>query len=157
MGSLAEDTAISAITYSNVYTSQSNQMYMFKSNGGSGTVSDIVLQNFIGHGNAYSFYINGYWSSQSTASGNGVLYTNVTASNWKGTCANGVQRGPIEAICPDGAPCTDITISDFAMWTDSGSSLVNKCRSAWGTGGCLASGTEDTSYSTSSSTITAAP
>lgn len=48
MGSLGADTNITDITYRNVYTWNSNQMYMIKSNGGSGTVQNIVLENFIG-------------------------------------------------------------------------------------------------------------
>lgn len=48
MGSLGTDTDISDIVYRNVYTWKSNQMYMIKSNGGSGTVSNLVLENFIG-------------------------------------------------------------------------------------------------------------
>lgn len=48
MGSLGTDTDISDIIYRNVYTWKSNQMYMVKSNGGSGTVSNLVLENFIG-------------------------------------------------------------------------------------------------------------
>jgi rhamnogalacturonan hydrolase len=58
-------------------------MFMFKSNGGSGSVSDSVFSNFIGHGNAYSLDINGYWES-AEAAGDGVLYTGLTFSNWKG-------------------------------------------------------------------------
>jgi hypothetical protein len=49
IGSLGADTDISKITYSNIYTWQSNQMFMIKSNGGSGTVSTCVFENFIGH------------------------------------------------------------------------------------------------------------
>lgn len=40
--------------YTNVYTQRSNQMYMFKSHGGSGTVSNVDLNNFVGHSNAYT-------------------------------------------------------------------------------------------------------
>lgn len=48
MGSLSTDVDISDITYRNIYTWNSNQMYMIKSNGGSGSVSDVILENFIG-------------------------------------------------------------------------------------------------------------
>lgn len=48
MGSLGADTDISDIVYRNIYTWKSNQMYMIKSNGGSGTVSNAVFENFIG-------------------------------------------------------------------------------------------------------------
>ena len=40
--------------------------------------------------------------------------------NWKGTEASGSARGPIKVVCADGAPCTNVTIEDFAMWTESG-------------------------------------
>lgn len=50
MGSLSTDVDISDITYRNIYTWSSNQMYMIKSNGGSGSVSDVTLENFIGMG-----------------------------------------------------------------------------------------------------------
>lgn len=43
IGSLGADTAISKITYNNIYSWQSNQMFMIKSNGGSGEFSSLVL------------------------------------------------------------------------------------------------------------------
>lgn len=72
MGSFGTDTAVSDITYKNIYTWSSNQMFMLKSNGGSGTVSNVVLENFIGHGNAYSLTLDEAWSSMKTIAGNGV-------------------------------------------------------------------------------------
>lgn len=48
MGSLGTDVEISDITYRNVYTWKSNQMYMVKSNGGSGNVENLILEDFIG-------------------------------------------------------------------------------------------------------------
>ena len=48
MGSLGSDTSISDIVYRNIYTWKSNQMYMIKSNGGNGTVSNAVFESFIG-------------------------------------------------------------------------------------------------------------
>jgi len=130
---------------------------MIKSNGGSGTVSTCVFENFIGHGNAYSLDVNGYWTQLVAAAGDGVLFTGLTFSNWKGTCAAGATRGPINVICPDGNPCDGITIEDFAMWTDAGSYEYYKCESAWGNGGCLRGGTAHTSFAVSTVTVTAAP
>jgi rhamnogalacturonan hydrolase len=129
---------------------------MIKSNGGSGTVSNCSFNNFIGHSNAYSLYLNSYWSSMSVVVGSGILYSDLTFSNWKGTAANGVNRAPISVLCPDTMPCERITISGFAMWTDAGSSILEKCQSAWGTGGCLKAGTPK-SYATTTSTIKTAP
>jgi rhamnogalacturonan hydrolase len=51
-----------------------------------------------------------------------------------------MQRGPIKVICSDQRPCTGIHIQDFAVWTESGKSVTYTCRSAYGSGGCLKSG-----------------
>lgn len=95
-------------------------MMMLKSNGGNGSVSDCVFENFIGHSNAYFLDINAYWES-ALAAGDGVLYTGLAFNNWKGTCASGTTRGPINIIWPSTEPCDGLVIEDFAMWTDTGS------------------------------------
>ncbi|EYE94172.1 putative extracellular rhamnogalacturonase [Aspergillus ruber CBS 135680] len=156
MGSLGTDTDISNIMYRNIYTWKSNQMYMIKSNGGSGTVSNAAFENFIGHGNAYSLDIDSYWSSMDEGSGDGVQLSNLTFKNWKGTEEDGAQRGPIKIECPDAAPCTDITIQDFNMWTESGDEQSYTCRSAYGSGFCLENSDDESSYSTAL-TATATP
>lgn len=130
---------------------------MLKSNGGDGSVSDCVFQNFIGHSNAYSLYIDGYWTQETLQSGAGVLYTGLTFTNWKGTCAAGATRAPIMAICPSTQPCTGITISNFAMWTDTRSHEYYKCENAWGSGACLVGGTTHTTIAITTQTVTAAP
>ncbi|KAJ6032902.1 uncharacterized protein N7446_008805 [Penicillium canescens] len=156
MGSLGTDVDVSDITYRNIYTWSSNQMYMIKSNGGSGNVDNVLLENFIGHGNAYSLDIDGAWSSMSKVSGDGVQLTNVTVKNWKGTEANGAQRGPVKVKCAAKVPCKDVTIEDFAMWTESGSYQVNTCESAYGSGECLKDSEDYTSYTTTV-TVKSAP
>ncbi|KAJ3036845.1 hypothetical protein HDV00_002327 [Rhizophlyctis rosea] len=155
MGSLSEGIDIKNIHYKNIYTTNSNQMYMIKSSGGSGTVQNCLFENFIGHSNAYSLDLDSAWSKQTTASGSGITFKGLTFRNWSGTCASGTQRGPIKFNCPSAVPCTDITIENFNVWTDSGSSVLWGCQNAYGTGGCLRSGTSGT-Y-TSTKTITSAP
>ncbi|KAK4542302.1 hypothetical protein LTR36_006955 [Oleoguttula mirabilis] len=158
MGSLNAGTNISKIQYSNVYTVNSNQMYMFKSNGGSGFVSDVLLENFIGHKNAYSLYINGYWSSESVQPGEGVLYESIKFSKWTGDCTEGSARAPIYVDCPASAPCTNITLEDIAIWTDEGSEEYYKCVNDIDSHGyCLNSGSTFTPNATVTSTVTAAP
>ena len=146
---------ISNIIYRNVYTQQSNQMLMIKSNGGSGTVKNCSFSNFLGHTNAYSLDLNAYWSSQKTASGSGVQYTGLTFSNFKGTCSNGVQRAPMNIICPSAVPCKGIVVDGFAVWTESGSSVLWKCENAQGQGGCLAG--NGNAVASVTSTIKSAP
>lgn len=87
-----------------------------------------------------------------------MLYDSITFSNWKGDCANGAQRAPLYVDCPASNPCTNITIEDFAMWTDSGSEEYYKCTNDIDSHGyCLNSGTNFTPNSTVTSTVTAAP
>ncbi|KAK3679805.1 hypothetical protein LTR78_000181 [Recurvomyces mirabilis] len=162
MGSLGANVDVSAITYRNIYTWSSNQMYMIKSNGGSGSVSNVVLENFIGHGNAYSLDIDQYWSSMSAVSGTGVQLTNIKVNNWTGTESNGGQRGPVRVICADGTPCNGVDLSDVALWTETGKSQWYSCRSAYtdNTGAdafCLHNAAKHTSYAATTTTVTAAP
>ncbi|KAJ9223750.1 CAZyme family GH28 [Paecilomyces variotii] len=157
IGSLGVDTNITDVTYRNIYTWSSNQMMMIKSNGGSGFVENVLFENFIGHGNAYSLNIDSHWSGQSEAEGDGVQLSNITFNNWKGTEADGSKRGPIRVICPDAVPCTDITIKDFAMWTESGSEQWYSCESAYGSGACLEDSSSATSYAVTTTTVTSAP
>lgn len=108
-----------------------------------------------GHGNAYSLDIDQAWSSMSTVDGDGVQLNNITFSNWKGTEASGAERGPIKVRCAEAAPCTDITIEDFAMWTEEGDYQWYWCESAYGEGHCLKSGDDYTSYTTTVTATTA--
>ncbi|KAF2165562.1 glycoside hydrolase family 28 protein [Zasmidium cellare ATCC 36951] len=157
IGSLSTGTNISNILYRNVYTWKSNQMMMIKSNGGDGLVENVVFDNFIGRVNAYSLDIDQYWASQDTADRDGVQLSNITTSNWHGTEADGSERGPIKVVCADGAPCAGITISNFAMWTEAGSSQFYTCRSAYGSGFCLKDGSGSSSYDAVTTTVSAAP
>ncbi|KAF1847979.1 glycoside hydrolase family 28 protein [Cucurbitaria berberidis CBS 394.84] len=156
IGSLGTDTAISSVIYRNIYTVHSNQMMMIKSNGGSGYVEDVVFENFIGHGNAYSLDIDQYWSSMKLIAGDGVKLSNMTFKNWKGGLANGAQRGPVKVACSDKTPCTDINITDLSMWTETGNKQTYSCRSGYGNGFCLKKGT-GAGYAAITSTQVAAP
>lgn len=142
-GSLGSDTAISNVVYRNVYSVNCNYMIFIKSNGGSGSVSDVVLENFIGHNNAYNIDVDQYWDDQTTAEGDGVYLNNITFSNWQGTTAAGSDRPQMNFNCADGAPCHDMTLSNVNLVGDDGSTGESYCRSAYGDGGCLSKGHGD--------------
>jgi rhamnogalacturonan hydrolase len=155
IGSLAADTDISDVEYNNVYTQNSNQMLLIKSNGGSGTFKNAIFKNFIGHSNAHAIDLDSTWSSMSTVAGNGVGYSNITFDHWHGTVLNGASsRPPVQVLCPSKVPCTDLTISSFFMWTEAEKQVLQKCSNAYGKGACLAAGASHTSYATVTKTIT---
>lgn len=127
---------------------------MFKSWGGSGTVSNVVLSNFIGHSNAYTLDLDATWSSMTEASGDGVLYTNFTFSDWKGTCLDGHERGPVKFNCPPDEPCTDMVVEDFNVWTEDGDYVEYWCYNAYGSGVCLNEADATTTYTTTQTVST---
>lgn len=143
---------ISNVEYNYIYTHHSNQMYMIKSNGGSGTVTGLSFNNFMGHSNAYTLDFDTAWSSMDVADGDGIAYSNITFSGWSGSCEDGTERGPVKINCPAETVCTDITVEDFSVWTDSGDSVLYGCQNAYGTGACLQSG--DSGDYTTTQTIT---
>lgn len=147
---------VSDILYRNVYTHGSNQMMMIKSWGGSGTAKNLAFENFIGHSNSYSLDFDTAWTGMTEVTGDGITYSDITFSEWTGTAANGVTRAPIKIMCPAGVPCTGIEVTDFAMWTDAGSSILYECENAYGTGACLPS-SGSASYAAVTSTIDSAP
>ena len=51
---------------------------MIKSNGGSGTLQNVIFGNLLTRGSAYGLNVDQYWSGQSTASGDGVQLYNIT-------------------------------------------------------------------------------
>ncbi|OKL60948.1 putative rhamnogalacturonase B [Talaromyces atroroseus] len=160
IGSLALDTSISNIQYRNIYTWSSNQMMMIKSNEGSGTVENVVFENFIGilcENFLFLCILLTYWSSQTAAGGEGVTLTNITFSSWTGTEANGALRGPVRVVCSSTNPCTDITISDFAMWTETGDTQWYLCESAYGSGFCLKPDSGSLTSYTTTTTVSTAP
>lgn len=90
-----------------------------------------------------------------TVSGNGVQLNNITVRNWKGTEEDGAARGPIKIVCAKKAPCTDITIDDFALWTESGDEQTYSCENGFGSGFCLQDGDGTSTYSTTITETTA--
>jgi rhamnogalacturonan hydrolase len=149
-------TGVSNIEYKNVYTIGSDQMIFFKSNGGSGTVSGLSYSNFLGHKNAYGIYIDSDWADETLASGDGVLYTDITFSGFYGDVDTGIQRPPIYFNCPAEVPCTDLTVEDVAIWTDEGDYILYECINAFGDGYCLVDSDDTYDYSTVT-TVTATP
>ncbi|KAG8167029.1 hypothetical protein KVR01_002718 [Diaporthe batatas] len=155
MGSLATDINIHDIEYNHIYTHHSNQMYMIKSNGGTGTVSNLAFNNFTGHSNAYTLDFDTAWGSMKKVAGDGISYSNISFSGWRGTCADGTQRGPIKMNCPAAVPCTGITVDDFSVWTEKGKQVLHGCQNAYGEGACLKPGGGATPAYTSTRTVTA--
>lgn len=154
IGSIGAGTAISNIQYNNIYTWQSNQMFMIKSNGGDGYVKDCSFTNFIGHSNAYALDINEYWTSRTLDPGNGVVLSGLTFSNWQGTIVD-PKRASINIVCADAAPCTGISLSNIDFWTDTNAAMHYFCESGYGSGYCLKSGS-GSAYTTTQS-IASAP
>lgn len=164
MGSLGGSAIdIHDIRFDKVYSANCNQMFMIKSNGGGGTVRDCSFNNFVGRHNAYTLDIDAKWSQLKKAAGDGVLFRDLNFTGWHGSCSDGTRRAPVNIVCPDAKPCYGIRVSDFAIWTETGSHELYKCGNAYGEGVCLKGGaaaaTEKSlaSYAVTTMTVAYAP
>jgi rhamnogalacturonan hydrolase len=85
-----------------------------------------------------------------------VALSSLTFHNWTGTVNNGVSRGPIVIRGSDIVPLTDITLSDFSMWTVNQNKILNQCKNVYGTGYCAATSTPGARLTTFTTTVTTA-
>lgn len=131
-------------------------MYLFKSNGGSGTVKSVSLTNFLGHKNAYALDLDSAWVEETLAAGDGVAYSDITFSKWSGDVLDGESRPPIDINCPAEVPCEALVIEDLFFWTNTENLEYYRCENAYGDGYCLAAG-DATKTVASTSTLTTAP
>lgn len=60
----------------------------------------------------------------------------VSFQDWDGAVVNGVQRPPIQFLCDGDTPCSDMTLDNVNLWSET-DEAVNKCESAFGVGSCL--------------------
>lgn len=138
MGSLGADTDVHDIEYRDIYTHHSNQMFMFKSRGGSGSVRNVELRRFAGHSNAYTLDLDSDWSKTKAAAGDGVAYANIHVADWRGTCVDGHRRPPVRVKCPARVPCAGLNITGFDVrGSDGAGHVVYQCENAFGSGACL--------------------
>ena len=77
MGSLNLGTSITKIHYNHIYENGAGGHYI-KSYGGSGNVSDSLLENFIIHNSGYTLTNNEYWDKNQDGGGAGILVTGLT-------------------------------------------------------------------------------
>ncbi|KAK1760071.1 pectin lyase fold/virulence factor [Echria macrotheca] len=155
IGSLGANTSITEITYQNIYSQNCNQMMMIKSNGGSGSLSHAVFRNFSGHSNAYTLNIDSSWSQRAADPGyGGVEYDYLTFDNWKGTCLDGSKRPPVILGCSPVWMCGNVEISNFNVWTETGSEVKYACRNAYGHGACIKDSPGNGAYTTTMTVAT---
>lgn len=129
---------------------------MIKSNGGSGEFYNAQFKNFMGHTNAWTLDVDSAWTSMKTVEGDGVQYTNLSFSDWSGTCSNAKNRPPIRLLCPADVPCKEISIVNVDIGTEVGSEVGQVCQNAYGSGACLKAGTAYTAYTTTATATTEA-
>ncbi|KAJ5359008.1 pectin lyase-like protein [Penicillium cataractarum] len=109
IGFLWTGTDISNITYRHIYANKADPCYI-KSNGGNGTVKNILWDTVIVRGGPYPLTINSDWES-ADGGADGVFMTNLTYKNWHGYNADN-SRPIIRLECPAEVACTEITLEN---------------------------------------------
>lgn len=114
----------------------------------------------------YGLDINQYWQNTFEPDTGAVALSNLVFRNFSGSVAEGTKRPPLYLIANDLTFATNVTVEDFTVWTESGTSVVNKISNIFGTGDnsygqndgikSLGEGESPLAY-TSTYTITASP
>ncbi|KAJ5673551.1 CAZyme family GH28 [Penicillium longicatenatum] len=167
IGSLNVSAEISNIEASNISIIQGNNIAFIKTYpGGSGYVTNVTFSNFRSLASLYGLDINQYWQNTYTPDTGAVTLSNLVFRNFSGSVANGATRPPLYLFANDLTFATNVTVEDFTVWTESGSSIVNKISNIFGSADdsygsndgikSLSQGESPSSY-TSTYTITASP
>ncbi|KAJ4247086.1 hypothetical protein NW762_013224 [Fusarium torreyae] len=167
IGSLNVSASIANIHARNISIIQGNNIAFIKTYpGGSGHVTNITFENFRSKASLYGLDINQYWQNTFEPDTGAVALSNLVFKNFSGSVANGAQRPPLFLIANDLSFATNVTVEDFSIWTESGTSVVNKISNIYGHGDesygkadgikSLGSGQSPTPY-TSTYTVTAKP
>ena len=98
--------------------------------------------------------IDQYWESHTTPDTGAVALTSLTFNKWTGTVDNGVSRAPIVIRGSDIVPLTDITLSNFDMWTVNQNKIENQCKNVYGSGYCAGTSTAGQTLTTFTTTVT---
>ncbi|KAH2175248.1 hypothetical protein KXV74_006607 [Aspergillus fumigatus] len=135
IGSLNVSAEISNILAQNISIIQGNNIAFIKTYpGGSGYVTKVTFSNFRSKASLYGLNINQYWQNTFEPDTGSVTLSNLVFRNFSGSVANGVQRPPLYLIANDLTYATNVTVEDFTVWTESGSSIVNKISNVFGHG-----------------------
>ncbi|KAH7229783.1 pectin lyase fold/virulence factor [Fusarium oxysporum] len=167
IGSLNVSASIANIHARNINIIQGNNIAFIKTYpGGSGHVTNITFENFRSKASLYGLDINQYWQNTFEPDTGAVALSNLVFKNFSGSVADGSKRPPLFLVANDLSFATNVTVEDFSIWTESGSSVVNKISNIFGHGDnsygqangikSLSSGQAPTAY-TSTYTVTATP
>ncbi|CAI7647191.1 unnamed protein product [Penicillium viridicatum] len=135
IGSLNSSAEISNIEARNISIIQGNNIAFIKTYpGGSGYVTNITFTNFRSLGSLYGLDINQYWQNTFEPDTGAVALSNLIFRNFSGSVADGVKRPPLYLVANDLSFATNVTVEDFSVWTESGTTVVNKISNIFGTG-----------------------
>ncbi|GAT19494.1 endo-rhamnogalacturonase F [Aspergillus luchuensis] len=151
----------------NISIIQGNNIAFIKTYpGGSGYVRDVTFENFRSLNSLYGLDINQYWQNTWEPDTGSVTLSNLVFKNFSGSVADGALRPPLYLFASDLTFATNVTVEEFSVWTETGTTVVNKISNIFGTGDdsygendgiqTLQSGESPYTY-TSTYTITASP
>ncbi|KAI8716644.1 hypothetical protein NCS52_00958600 [Fusarium sp. LHS14.1] len=167
IGSLNVSASIANIHARNINIIQGNNIAFIKTYpGGSGHVTNITFENFRSKASLYGLDINQYWQNTFEPDTGAVALSNLVFKNFSGSVADGAKRPPLFLAANDLSFAANVTVEDFSIWTESGTSVINKISNIYGHGDdsygeedgvkSLASGQSPAPY-TSVYTVTATP
>ncbi|OHE90906.1 murein transglycosylase [Colletotrichum orchidophilum] len=135
IGSLNVSASIANIHARNISIIQGNNIAFIKTYpGGSGYVTNVTFENFRSKASLYGLDINQYWQNTLQPDTGAVALSNLVFRNFSGSVADGVKRPPLYLVANDLTFATNVIVEDFTIWTESGTSVVNKISNIFGKG-----------------------
>ncbi|KAI3546968.1 murein transglycosylase [Colletotrichum abscissum] len=135
IGSLNVSASIANIHARNISIIQGNNIAFIKTYpGGSGYVTNVTFENFRSKASLYGLDVNQYWQNTFEPDTGAVALSNLVFRNFSGSVADGAKRPPLYLIANDLTYATNVTVEEFSLWTESGTSVVNKISNIFGAG-----------------------
>jgi len=105
-------------------------------------VTNITFENFRSKASLYGLSVDQYWQNTFTPDTGSVALSNLVFKNFTGSVADGARRPPLYLISNDLTFATNVSVSDFSLWTESGSDVVNKINNVFATSSNLNDATD---------------
>ncbi|CAG8205748.1 unnamed protein product [Penicillium salamii] len=136
IGSLNVSAEISNIEARNISIIQGNNIAFIKTYpGGSGYVTNITFSNFRSLASLYGLSVNQYWQNTFEPDTGAVALSNLhDLILFTGSVSQGTKRPPLYLIANDLTFATNVTVEDFTVWTETGTTVLNKISNIFGTG-----------------------
>ena len=97
-------------------------------------MTNITFENIRSKASLYGLDVNQYWQNIFEPDTGAVKLSNLLFRNFTGSVADGAKRPPLYLIGNDLFLAQNVTVDGFSLWTETGTTVVNKINNFYGKG-----------------------